>query len=153
MRRLSFGRLLPPSIALLALGGLVVGACDPIVDVRGHVPTPGSMEKLEVGSQSRDDVLRLIGSPSAVASFSDEVWYYVSQRQESVAFLQPRVAEQKVTAISFGENGRIKEIRTFGPEDAKNPGMVDRKTPTAGKELTVLEQVFGNIGRFAAPKK
>jgi outer membrane protein assembly factor BamE (lipoprotein component of BamABCDE complex) len=58
-----------------------------------------------------------------------------------------------VTAIYFGENGRIKEIKTFSGQDAKDPGMVDRKTPTSGKELTVLDQVFGNIGRFAAPKK
>jgi outer membrane protein assembly factor BamE (lipoprotein component of BamABCDE complex) len=111
------------------------------------------MEKLEVGTQSREDVLRLLGSPSTVASFNDETWYYISQRQEYVAFLSPSISEQKVTAIHFGENGRIKEIKTFGPADAKDPGMVDRKTPTSGKELTVLDQIFGNVGRFAAPKK
>jgi outer membrane protein assembly factor BamE (lipoprotein component of BamABCDE complex) len=143
-------RPLPFSIALL--GALATGACDPLVDVHGHVPTPGSMSKLEVGTQSREDVLRLLGSPSTRASFNDEVWYYISQRQESVAFLEPKIVEQKVTAIYFGENGRIREIKTFGPEDGKDPGMVARKTPTVGKELTVLEQIFGNVGRFATPK-
>jgi outer membrane protein assembly factor BamE (lipoprotein component of BamABCDE complex) len=145
--------MMPPSVAFATICGLLVGACDPIVNVRGHVPTPGSMEKLEVGTQSREDVLRLLGSPSTVASFNDETWYYISQRQEYVAFLSPSISEQKVTAIHFGENGRIKEIKTFGPADAKDPGMVDRKTPTSGKELTVLDQIFGNVGRFAAPKK
>ncbi len=153
MRRTPFRRLLPPSIVVLTVGAMAVGACDPLTDVRGHVPTPGSMEKLEVGTQTREDVVRLIGSPSSVTSFGDEVWYYVSQRQESLAFFQPKMAEQKVTAIYFGENGRVREIKTFGPQDAKNAGMVDRKTPTAGKELTVLDQVFGNIGRFSTPKK
>ncbi|MCW5746651.1 MAG: outer membrane protein assembly factor BamE [Alphaproteobacteria bacterium] len=132
---------------------MAVAACDPIVDVRGHVPTPGSMEKLEVGTQTREDVLRLIGSPSSVASFGDSVWYYVTQRQEATAFFAPKVSEQKVTAIYFGDDGRIKQIRTFGPEDARDPGMVDRKTPTVGKELTVLEQIFGNVGRFGSGKK
>jgi outer membrane protein assembly factor BamE (lipoprotein component of BamABCDE complex) len=153
MRRLSLASLVPPSVVFATLCGLAVGACDPIVNVRGHVPTPGTMEKLEVGTQSRDDVLRLLGSPSTVASFSDEVWYYISQRQEYTAFFEPSVSEQKVTAIYFGDNGRIKEIKTFGLADAKDPGMVARKTPTSGKELTVLEQIFGNVGRFAAPKK
>ena len=152
MRRFSIRRLLPPSLALAGLGALVVGACDPIVDQRGHAPTPGAMEKLEVGTQSRDDVLRLLGSPSTISAFGDEVWYYISQRQESVAFLEPKISEQKVTAISFGENGRVKEVKTYGLQDAKDAGMVARKTPTVGKELTVLEQVFGNIGRFGAPK-
>lgn len=153
MRRSPLARLMPPSIAFATLCGLIVGACDPIVNVRGHVPTPGTMEKLEVGTQSREDVLRLLGSPSTVASFSDETWYYISQRQEYTAFFNPSVTEQKVTAVYFGDNGRIKEIKTFGPADAKDPGMVARTTPTSGKELTVLEQIFGNVGRFAAPKK
>jgi hypothetical protein len=29
--------------------------------------------------------------------------------------------------------------------------MVSRITPTSGKEITVLEQIMGNVGRFAAP--
>jgi outer membrane protein assembly factor BamE (lipoprotein component of BamABCDE complex) len=148
MRRPSVRKLLPPSIVLASLAALMVGACDPITDVRGHAPTPGAMEKLEVGSQTREDVLRLIGSPSSIANFGDDTWYYISQRQEAVAFFQPKTTEQKVTAISFGDNGRIKEIKTFDRADAKDPGMVPRATPTVGKELTVLEQIFGNIGRF-----
>lgn len=137
----------------MAVGALALGGCDPIVDVRGHVPQPGVVEKLEVGSQSRDDVLRLMGSPSAVASFNDDTWYYVTQRQEAMAFFEPKVAEQKVIAIRFDDNGRVKEIKNYTLKDAKVVDMVDRKTPTAGKELTVLEQIFGNVGRFNAPKK
>ena len=31
--------------------------------------------------------------------------------------------------------------------------MVSRITPTAGKEITVLEQIMGNVGRFTGPKQ
>ena len=30
---------------------------------------------------------------------------------------------------------------------------VDRKTPTSGKELTVMDQLLGNVGRFSTPKQ
>jgi hypothetical protein len=30
--------------------------------------------------------------------------------------------------------------------------LVDRETPTRGKELTVLQQLIGNVGRFGTPK-
>lgn len=151
--RVGPGHVASLAIALSALTAIGLAACSPIVDVRGHTPTPGTMEKLEVGSQSRDDVLRLLGSPSTVSNFGDGIWYYIHQRQESMAFLEPRIAEQRVTAISFGDNGRIQEIKTYDLKDAKNPGMVSRTTPTVGKELTLLEQVMGNVGRFSTPKR
>jgi hypothetical protein len=50
----------------LVLAGLLLTACDNIQDVRGFSPSPGAVDKLEVKTQSREDVQRLIGTPSAV---------------------------------------------------------------------------------------
>jgi len=132
---------------------LLSAACGQIVDQRGHQPVPGTIEKLEVGAQGRDDVLRLMGSPSTIATFGDEVWYYISSKNETTAFLAPRVLEQRVIAISFGGDGRVREIKQYELKDGKEVAMVSRKTPTAGKELTVIEQILGNVGKFSAPKK
>jgi outer membrane protein assembly factor BamE (lipoprotein component of BamABCDE complex) len=123
-----------------------------MVDQRGFTPTPGSVEKLEVGTQSREDVIRLIGTPSAVATFNPNVWYYISERQEAYAFLKPRITEQSVMQLSFTEAGRLQTIKKYDQKDAENITMVSRITPTAGKQLTVLEQILGNIGKFAVPK-
>lgn len=140
-------------IAATLTVALLASACGQIVDQRGHQPVPGTIEKLEVGSQGRDDVLRLMGSPSTIATFGDEIWYYISSRNESTAFLAPRVVEQKVVAISFDGGGRVREIKQYELKDGKEVDMVARKTPTSGKELTIVEQILGNVGKFSAPKK
>jgi outer membrane protein assembly factor BamE (lipoprotein component of BamABCDE complex) len=140
-------------IGLLAGSALLLAGCDNIVDTRGFAPTPGSTEKLEVGSQSREDVVRLIGTPSAVATFNPNVWYFISQRQESFAFFKPTITEQKVMQVTFSDAGRITGIKNFDLKDARDIDMVARITPTAGKELTVLEQILGNIGKFSGPKQ
>jgi len=70
-----------PLPLLGALASLALGGCDAVVDHRGFSPTPGSVEKLEVGTQSREDVVRLIGAPSAVATFNPNTWYYITQQQ------------------------------------------------------------------------
>jgi outer membrane protein assembly factor BamE (lipoprotein component of BamABCDE complex) len=138
------------------LGALVVPlvllGCEGIVNQRGFTPTPGSLDKLEVGTQSREDVVRLIGSPSAVATFNPNVWYYISERQEAVAFFKPKVTEQNVMQLSFTEAGRLQTIKKYDQKDAESITMVSRITPTAGKQLTILEQILGNIGKFAVPK-
>lgn len=135
--------LLLATVAMIALA-----ACEPRVDQRGHVATPGAMEKLQPGQQTRNDVLTLLGSPSTTATFDDETWYYISQRVETTAFLAPDTTDQTVTALKFDNAGVLKDMTTYTLKDGRAIEMVDRKTPTAGKELTIIEQIFGNVGRF-----
>jgi len=138
---------------LLLTASLALAACDNVVDQRGFAPTPGSVEKLEIDTQSREDVVRLIGTPSAVATFNPNVWYYISQKQESFAFLRPWITDQSVMQLTFNESGRLQTMKKYDLKDAEHITMVSRITPTAGKELTILEQILGNVGRFSTPKQ
>src|ERR1043166_3175447 len=90
-----------PLALLGAMACLALQGCDSIIDYRGFAPTPGSVEKLEAGTQSREDVIRLIGTPTAVATFNPNVWYYISQKQETLAFFAPEITEQRVIQLTF----------------------------------------------------
>jgi len=142
-------RKLTSSLLGAACLALSLAACTPRIDTRGHVATPGSVETLAVGKQTRTDVIQLLGSPYTTATFDDETWYYISQRTETVAFYQPETIDQKVLALKFDKAGVLKDMQTYTLKDGKAIAMVDRKTPTAGKELTLIEQVFGNVGKFS----
>jgi outer membrane protein assembly factor BamE (lipoprotein component of BamABCDE complex) len=137
----------------LALAVVMLAACDNIADLRGFAPTPGTVDKLEVGTQSREDVQRLVGSPSSVATFNPNVWYYISEKQEYWGPSRPWISEQSVIQITFNESGRVQNIKYFDLKDAQNITMVARITPTSGKELTVLEQILGNVGKFSGPRQ
>lgn len=132
-------------------GGLAIAlaaGCSPTVDIRGHMPTAEALERLAPGIQSRNDVIEILGSPSMVATFGDETWYYVGEKTERIAFLEPEVLERTVIALRFDPNGRLTAIDRLGLKDGKEIDLVNRTTPTAGKELTLLEQLLGNLGRF-----
>jgi outer membrane protein assembly factor BamE (lipoprotein component of BamABCDE complex) len=143
------------TVPLVLVGALLpmLSGCETIIDQRGFAPTPGSLEKLEIGSQSREDVVRLIGSPSAVATFNPNTWYYISQKQETYAFFKPEILEQNVLQLTFNESGRLQAMKKYDLSDGRDIEMVSRITPTAGKELTILEQIMGNVGRFSGPRQ
>lgn len=134
--------------AAVMFAAFVLGACAPRVDNQGHLPDPEILTKIEVGKQRREQVLDLIGSPSSVAAFGPETWYYISQRVHTVAFFAPTLEDRKVIAIRFDDKGVVRDVRELGLEDGKKVEHVERATPTAGHEMTVLEQVIGNLGRF-----
>jgi outer membrane protein assembly factor BamE (lipoprotein component of BamABCDE complex) len=142
-----------PLALVCAMTSLTLGGCATVADHRGFAPTPGSVEKLDIGTQSREDIIRLIGTPSAVATFNPNVWYYISQQQETFAFFKPEITEQHVMQLTFNDAGRLTALKNYDLKDGQDITMVSRVTPTAGKELTILEQLLGNVGKFSGPRQ
>jgi outer membrane protein assembly factor BamE (lipoprotein component of BamABCDE complex) len=130
----------------LALG---LTACERTVNVRGHLPDADMVSQISPGVHSRDDVASLLGWPSAVSTFEDSKWYYIGQKTTSVAFFEPEVLERQVIVVSFDKTGVVEETKTLDLADGQPIDPVDRITPTEGKELTFLQQIFGNLGRFS----
>ena len=133
-----------------ALGiGLILLACTPTQEVRGYVPNETAIAKLKPGIDNRRIVAQLIGSPSSISTFEAKTWYYISKRSEHLAFFEEKVLDQQVVAIDFDSEGTIADVRRYHLDDARNIVLVGRVTPTTGRELGLLEQLFGNVGRFA----
>lgn len=137
---------------MTAVAFCALAACSGDVDNRGNLPTADLLTQIKPGSQTKDDIGALLGSPSSTALFGDETWYYISSREQKFAFLAPVETERKIVAISFGGNGVVKEVKTYGLEDGHDVNPVSRETPTAGNDMTILQQLLGNVGRFNKDK-
>ncbi|MGI9464334.1 MAG: outer membrane assembly protein BamE, partial [Aestuariivirgaceae bacterium] len=57
----------------------------------------------------------------------------------------------KVLAVRFDQLDQVESFAHYGLEDGQIINISTRRTPTRGKEFTVLQQLFSNIGRFDAP--
>lgn len=135
-------------MAAFALASAVtVAACATRVDTHGNLPDPDRMAQVKPG-KTQAEVQQLIGSPSSIAAFDRKTWYYISQRNETFAIFKPEVDARHVVVIRFDDKGVVEAVDNLGLEEAKNIKPVERVTPTAGNELTVIEQMLGNFGRF-----
>lgn len=136
-------------VGLLAtvLTGALSG-CAGRTDTRGNEIATEQISEIKVGETSRDEVLSMLGSPSSTAKFGDEIWYYIFEQTETVAFLAPDVVNRQVLAVQFDEEAMVSKIGTLGLENSNEVTPVDRKTPTAGNRLSFFEQMIANFGRF-----
>lgn len=132
---------------LLALA--LAAACEPRIGAHGFVPNPERVAQVRPGAADKLDVSEILGTPSAVANFDASTWYYISQRSSATAFFKPEIVEQIVLAVRFDDNDTVAAVDRFTLEDGRIVEPVERQTPTAGNELTLLQQLFGNIGRFS----
>lgn len=112
---------------------------------QGYVIDEQQLELVPVGS-SREQVILALGSPSTTATFDNEVFYYISQtRKRSMAFQNPRLVDQRVLAVYFGDDGRVTQIANYGKQDGKIFDFVSRTTPTGGKDQNFIGQLLAGV--------
>lgn len=141
------------ALTVVAAFSLLLMGCQATIDSRGYVPSEEDLERVKEGVQGREEVQEILGSPSSVSTFRDDRWYYISKKTRTTAFFEPKVLEQKVLVVEFDDTGMVKEMKRFELEDGVVIDPVTRKTPAPGRELSFLEQLIGNFGKFnSAPK-
>jgi outer membrane protein assembly factor BamE (lipoprotein component of BamABCDE complex) len=147
------GHILPldTGIVRLLAAGLVAAAlsgCSNPAEQHGNLPQEAIVAQIKPGSTDKETVTRLLGSPSSVAAFDENTWYYISHRTKEVAFLKPETIDQEVVSITFDKDGVVKGVAKLGMNASNDLTPVERTTPAPGKELTFFEQLIGNFGRF-----
>ena len=127
---------------------LALGACESQISIRGSMPDVDDVAEIMPGQDSKQDILGKFGSPSTLSSFMDDTWYYIGQRVEQFAFYEPEVVDRSVLVVAFDDSGLVNDTRYYTLYDGRVIDPVTRETPTEGLELTFIQQVIGNIGRF-----
>ncbi|MBI1272529.1 MAG: outer membrane protein assembly factor BamE [Alphaproteobacteria bacterium] len=132
---------------------LLAAACTPVVANRGNMVDADRLAEIKAGVSTREEVAVKLGSPSHIAALDENTWYYIGRRTEQYAFFDPEVTEQQVVLVTFDDAGIVKDIEKIDTSGAKDISPVQRATPTFGRETTLIQDLFGNVGRPGAPKK
>ena len=133
------------SLSILMLG---LSACNPTLRNHGYIPTEDKPQAVNADSDTKATVLARLGNPSIKSTFDENTWYYLTSVRERLAYLRPVTSERRITAISFNDDGQVQKVAEYGIENGQYVNYSNRKTPTRGRELSVLEQIFGTIGRI-----
>lgn len=136
------------SLAVAVAGALALSACGSTTETlqRGYVLPEGALEQIPVGT-TQEQVLIVLGTPSTVATVNGDAFYYISQKaQRSAAFLPHEVIDQRVIAVYFDKDRRVRRLANYGLKDGKIFDFMSQTTPTGGQELSYLRNIFKNVG-------
>ena len=140
----------PGSRALLALtlGAALTTGCSAIREHQGYLVDESLVAAIQPGIDNKDSVAGTLGRPTFTGQFDREQrdWYYVSRDTRSAAFGMPRPRSQMVLHVRFDETGNVQTVQRTGVELAVNIDPDNRETPTLGRNRSLLQELFGNIG-------
>lgn len=130
---------------------VALSACTTERQTRGYMADFELMNAVTPGIDNINSVRDSLGSPSITGTFDDSIWYYVSTGTVTKSIMHEKPASHYVMAITFDEVGIVTNKQEFDLSHIRPVNPVNDKTPTRGRTLGFFEQIFGNIGRFAAP--
>lgn len=137
---------------ILLLFCLCVTGCGLETYQSGDLPAQKRLESIKVGD-SKDKVLRVLGTPnytSCKAEGTDELMIYAQTNKSSRLFFNPKATNQDVYLFVFNNKGIVSEAKHLTLDDAKKVAYESKETPVEGKNLSVLEQLAENFGRYNA---
>lgn len=132
--------------AVLIVCSLAMAACNPTLRAHGHRYGIEEEPNVVVAEDTQQSVLQRFGNPSTRGTFQDDTWYYISATRESLAYLRPSTRDRRIIAITFDADGVVAAVNEFGLDDGRVVAYSYTETPTRGRQLSILEQLLGNVG-------
>ena len=126
-------------------------SCTARETTRGNFLYAEDIDSIKPTISTQTDVMRTLGTPTAKAVFDEQTWYYVGLKTEKESFFDEKVVEKQVYKIVFDEQNIVKTVALEESENVDVP-VSSRVTPTSGNEVTFIQQVLGNIGKFNPPQ-
>ena len=130
--------------AALFLGTAPILGCTGQIDRHGHVFIDVDLDQVRPG-MSKADVKTVLGSPDTTSAIGGDAYYYISSTMKTVAFLKPKEVDRQVVAVYFDGTDRVTDVARYGIKDGVLVNYYRGETPARGKDLTFIEQMFGNL--------
>ena len=137
----------------VALGAaLALAGCSAQVDRHGHVFSDVDLQQIQPG-MSKDQVRLALGTPDTTAAIGGDIFYYISSTRRTRPMSRPKVIDRKIVAVYFDQSESVRQIANYGLKDGRVFDFIKGKTPSQGKEQSLLAQLFGNLGNRLDARK
>lgn len=135
---------------MIIMCGVLMASCTPSTATRGNFLESEDINRIQPMVSTDYDVLNILGTPTAKAVFDDNTWYYVGLKTEKESFFDEKVTDRQIYQIKFDEAKFVESVTKVDADPMDIP-IASRTTPTSGNEVTALQQILGNIGKFNPP--
>jgi len=133
----------------LVVATLFVAGCktDYFNQTEGNMPPQKDIDSINKG-MTKDQVRKIMGSPSVVSSVDHKSWIYMSSTMKRLAFFKPEELERKVVAIEFNTADKVEKVVQLTKENGKDVKISSDSTPVMGSEEGFMRKYFGGVGQY-----
>ncbi len=127
---------------------MVLSACTPITTHHGFNNIASMRSWVKSNTVLKNELQSRFGPASFIDTEGDMTsLYYIAFTKERFAFFKPEVTDRQIIVLHF-KNDAYQDYAEYSLKDGKDIDITSDKTPTYGKEMSVIQQILSNVGRF-----
>ena len=130
----------------------LLASCAQPIEVHGNRITLKTFNAIKAGKTTKQQVLEQLGKPVITQDYGPESWIYVKSKSQKTVLSGQKFLDRTVVRVSFNNKGIATSVDIIPYNKHLKLKITNRKTPTAGQEITVFQQLIGNFGRFESKK-
>jgi outer membrane protein assembly factor BamE (lipoprotein component of BamABCDE complex) len=138
------------SLTVLVTAMVATSGCTRLRAHQGYIGDATLLSSVQPGVDNKESVQASLGRPTFVGQFDQNDWYYYARDTKQLAFAQPKATSQLVLKVRFDAAGNVISSSQSGIEKIANISPNGDKTPTLGRNASLFEEIFGNIGSVGA---
>ena len=101
---------------------IIISACtnNKVVNNHGIIALEAKSNKIEISKTNKNDVLSIIGKPSSVSMFDENLWFYFereNQNQSVFKLGKSKIVKNNVLEVSFDKYGIVTSKRIYNIDD------------------------------------
>ncbi len=134
----------------LICSAVFLGACGLETYQSGDLPSQKRLAIVKPGL-SKEQVVRVLGEPALTNRVGGEDFaVYFQINKSSRAFLEPEETGRDIYVLTYNPTGMLTDMTHLTLDDANQIAFDETTTKVSGKELSVIEQLVKNFGRYDA---
>tara|TARA_B100000787_G_scaffold162750_1_gene143818 strand:+ start:417 stop:875 length:459 start_codon:yes stop_codon:yes gene_type:complete len=105
-------------------------------------------EKLIINKSNRNDILKLLGSPSTKSSFDNDLWIYIERKTDNstlVKFEKEKIILNDVLILEINNKGILQKKEFFDLKSMKNVKFTEQKTDSYYEKKSFVYNFFSSL--------
>ena len=137
-------------ILYLILFSLVISNCSfkPVVKHHGVPFLEKKQSKLIINKSNKNDIIKILGSPSTKSKFDNQVWIYIERKQTQSKLKnlgKMKIFKNDVLVLEINDYGILKDKKFYNKDDMEKIKVVEAETGAIYKKNSFIYDFMSSM--------
>ena len=137
-------------ILYIILFSLVISNCSfkPVVKHHGVPFLEKKQSKLIINKSNKNDIIKILGSPSTKSKFDNQVWIYIERKQTQSKLKnlgKMKIFKNDVLVLEINDYGILKDKKFYNKDDMEKIKIVEATTEAGFKRNSFIYDFMSSM--------